>query len=376
MRGAAGPPFSSTPFLWPALAAVSASELATTLIKEIARATVAPDADEQTAEPRWATHNRVLLELASVRLRAYAPRASAPGTCVPRRRGATLVIAPFALHGATIVDFAPHHSLVAALAGASARICVTDWRSADATMQFFSIDTYLADLNVLVDHLDGGVDLVGLCQGGWLALMYAARFPHKVGKLVLAGAPVDIAAGQSRLSELARTTPMSTFRELVRLGGGCVRGVHALQLWGSGTLDAQTVHQVLQTPEPVQSARFRRLEARFREWYDMTVDLPGTYYVQVVERLFKQNQLAAGHFVALGQKLDLRAVRMPLLLLAARHDDVVAPDQIFATTRLVGTPRRHVNKMLAPCGHLGLFMGRAVLGETWPQIAQWLAAPT
>jgi len=47
-------------------------------------------------------------------------------------------------------------------------------------MRFFSIDTYVADLNVAVDELGGTVNLVGLCQGGWLSLIYAARFPAKV----------------------------------------------------------------------------------------------------------------------------------------------------------------------------------------------------
>jgi pimeloyl-ACP methyl ester carboxylesterase len=42
-----------------------------------------------------------------------------------------------------------------------------------------SIDSYLADLNIAVDELGPPVDLIGLCQGGWLALVYAARFPKK-----------------------------------------------------------------------------------------------------------------------------------------------------------------------------------------------------
>ena len=58
-------------------------------------------------------------------------------------------------------------------------------------MQFLGIDDYLADLNVLIDEIGAPVDLIGLCQGGWMALVYAARFPGKVRKLVLAGAPVD-----------------------------------------------------------------------------------------------------------------------------------------------------------------------------------------
>jgi poly(3-hydroxyalkanoate) synthetase len=67
----------------------------------------------------------------------------------PERGQAALVCAPYALHGATIVDFAPGHSVVQALRKAGvARLFVTDWRSATPPMRYFSIDSYLADLNV------------------------------------------------------------------------------------------------------------------------------------------------------------------------------------------------------------------------------------
>jgi hypothetical protein len=78
---------------------------------------------------------------------------------------------PLALHGAAIADLAAGHSVVAALRGAGIeRLFMTDWRSASADMRFTRIDEYLADLNVLVDCVGGLVDLIGLCQGGWLSL--------------------------------------------------------------------------------------------------------------------------------------------------------------------------------------------------------------
>ena len=40
----------------------------------------------------------------------------------------------------------------------------------------------------VIGDLGGRASLVGLCQGGWLAAAYAARFPGKVAKLVLVGA--------------------------------------------------------------------------------------------------------------------------------------------------------------------------------------------
>jgi pimeloyl-ACP methyl ester carboxylesterase len=121
---------------------------------------------------------------------------------------------------------------------------VTDWRSATATMRFLSIDNYLADLNVLVDQLGAKVDLVGLCQGGWLALIFAARFPAKVRKLVLAGAPIDIEAGDCALTRLARGTPTSLFREFVEVGEGRVLGRHSLEFWGPRAEEREAIHRV------------------------------------------------------------------------------------------------------------------------------------
>jgi poly(3-hydroxybutyrate) depolymerase len=179
---------ASMALLWPALAAESASEFASALAREFVGLAVGPDAAIKADEPGWNTQNRVALELAMVRLRDFS--SASEGT-------ATLICAPFALHGATIVDLASRHSLIEALQRSGIhRLFVTDWRSATAEMRFCTIDDYLATLNILIDQLGGTVDLVGLCQGGWMSLTYAARFPDKVRKLVLAGAPIDIAAGR------------------------------------------------------------------------------------------------------------------------------------------------------------------------------------
>ena len=207
-----------------------------------------------------------------------------------------------------IADLAPGHSLVAALRGAGIeRLLMADWRSASADMRFRGIDDYLADLNVLVDHVGGLVDLVGLCQGGWLSLLYAARFPAKVRKLVMAGAPVDIAARQSELSVTAAATPLTTFQSLVISGDGRVIGRNVAKLWGNDTVDANDIRQSLHTLQPTGSPEFTRLEAIFRSWNSWTIDVPGTYYLEVIEKLYKRNELAAGSFVALGKGSISRA---------------------------------------------------------------------
>jgi len=351
--------------MWPALLAASVSDAASAVASEFAQlAAAAEEAEPPLVAPRWASANEIALELATMRVRDFSGGSAGEPT---------LICAPFALHGATIADFAPGHSLVATLrAVGRERLFVTDWRSAAPEARFNSIDTYLADLNVAVDTLGGTADLVGLCQGGWMALAFAARFPEKVRKLVLAGAPVDIAAGASLLSRLTDSLPMAAFRDIVQAGEGRVLGRRVLGLWGPIQLGPDASAEILQVAPERLAAREHRLQTRFEEWYAWTVDLPGTYYLQVVEWLYKQNRLATGRFVALGRRVNLAAVRTPIYLLAARDDELVAPEQVFATARRVGTPAEHVGTVTVPCRHLGLFMGAATLRDVWPGVVRWL----
>src|SRR3954469_24419442 len=103
-----GPSYAQLAFLWPALAAASASELAARIAGELADL-AAGAAPGEPVEPDWTTSNTVALELQTGRLRDFS---------VDRDGAATLICAPFALHGSTIVDFAQGHSLVGALRSA------------------------------------------------------------------------------------------------------------------------------------------------------------------------------------------------------------------------------------------------------------------
>jgi poly(3-hydroxyalkanoate) synthetase len=283
-----------------------------------------------------------------------------------------LICAPYALHGATIADFANGHSVVEALQQSGlARLAVTEWLSAAPHMRYFSIDTYLADLNVAVDDIGPPVDLIGLCQGGWMALVYAARFPEKVRRLVLVGAPVDVCAAKSQLMQNVDELPLSAFENLVRLGEGRVLGRYALKLWGSASAVSDAAG-VLQIASGRYDARIDALKQRLDEWHAWTVDLPGAYYMQIVQQVFKDNQIAEGRFVALGRVIDLQTVRTPLYLLAGEDDEVVDPEQLFAAARLIATPAGCIEKETAPCGHLGLFMGADTIAGAWPRIARWL----
>ena len=239
-------------------------------------------------------------------------------------------------------------------------------------MRYLSIDNYLAELNVAIDEIGAPVDLVGLCQGGWLSLVYAARFPGKVRRLVLAGAPVDIST-PSELSKMVAAVPQPAFEQMVQQGDGLVSGEHMLKLWNT-PFSQQDVEAVLQRNLGDGSDEARMLLDRFERWDRATLDLPGTYYLEVTDRVFRQNLIAKGRFVALGRRIDLAEVRVPVFLLAGADDIVVPRDQAFATARLLGTRPAWLERACEPCGHLSLFMGRNALSHSWRRIARWLQA--
>jgi poly(3-hydroxyalkanoate) synthetase len=357
--------FAAMPLLWPLYFANSMSDSTASILRWYSGILAgAKDAAEPPAEVHWETPNRVVLELPTMRLRDFSTAENGQST---------LICPPYALHGSTISDFASRHSIVEALRQAGlCRVHLTDWLSAEPQMRFFSIDTYLADLNVAVDALRQPVDLIGLCQGGWMAVLFAARFPEKVRRLVVAGAPIDVRAARSDLMRTVDGLPFSAFENLVRLGEGRVLGRYALKLWGSASV-VNEPERVLQLSSGTRDRQFEELRNRLVQWNAWTVDLPGTYYLQVVERIFKRNEIAEGRFVALGRTLDLATLDMPMYLLAAEDDEVVAPDQLFALARYATTPKGQIETETAACGHLGIFMGAETIAGPWSRIARWLS---
>jgi poly(3-hydroxyalkanoate) synthetase len=279
-----------------------------------------------------------------------------------------LIVAPFAVHEASIADFADRHSLARAIVeGGSDCVALTYWKSATAEMRDFGIDAYLGDLNVAVDDLGGRVSLIGLCQGGWLAAVYAARFPRKVARLVLVGAPIDTGAADSRITRTLSEVSTASIAQALALSGGRVLGSLSYALW------SHDLEQGFTADASLQCAEDPALILKFNAWDARTVDLPGPYFLQTAEWIFRENRLARGAFPALGRNVGLSDIAAPIFVLAAADDEIVALPQATAVKSLCG--RTRVQVRVEPGQHLSLFMGRRTLATAWPEIARWLSQP-
>ena len=316
--------------------------------------------------PEFQTPNRIATELHTLRLRDFS-------TGDDNDEIPTIVDAPFAGHSAVIADFQKGQSLVEALLdNGLTRVLVTDWKSATKDMKDYDIDNYLAEINVCVDDLGGKANLVGLCQGGWMSAMYAARYPHKVNRIVLAGSPIDTDAGNGPIKQMAHTLPYSLYEELVATGGGLMRGRTMLTAWKQMHPGEHYIRKYIDLYEHIDDPAYVKKKEAFEAWYENPIDLPGRWYLQAIKSIFKENLLAKGKFVGLGRTLSLGDITCPAYLLAGENDDITTTEQVFDADKYLGTPSDKIVKTLAPGGHIGLFMGRKTLTDYWPKIADWL----
>ena len=357
----------SVPWFWPLAAGIELADEGLKMFADNLKFAAESATIAAPPPPEWATRNRVLLDLDTMRLRDFS-LAAASVNGVP-----ILIDAPYAGHRSTIADYDKGQSLVETLLDCGLeRVLVTDWKSATEAMKDFDIDTYLADLNVAVDSVGGRVHLIGLCQGGWMSAMFAARFSDKVATLVLAGSPIDTAAGNGAIKKAAQKLPVSFFEEMVAAGGGRMLGKFMLAGWKNMHPDEQYLEKYIDLYEHIEDKSYIKRTERFERWYENPIDLPGRWYLQAITELFKENRLAKGTFVALGQTISLRDIKVPLYLLAGESDDITAKEQVFGAENLVGTPKHEIVKKLVPGGHIGLFMGSHTLQHVWPEIGAWI----
>ena len=357
----------SVPWFWPLAPAIELGEEGMRLFQRNVEFLVQAHVINAPPLPEWATPNRIALELDTLRLRDFSGHGSAP-ISTP-----ILIAPPYAGHRSSLADYAKGQSLVETLRAAGHdRIFVMDWKGATPEMKNYDIDKYLAEINLVVDDLRTPVHLVGLCQGGWMSAMYASRFPGKVRSLVLAGAPIDTDAGNGPIKRMAHELPMSVYRDLVAAGGGRMRGEVMLAGWKNMHPGEQYLTKYIELYEHIADKSYIARTEHFERWFENTLDLPGRYYLQAIEELFKANRFAKGEFIGLGRKLSLRDIVIPLYLLAGETDDITPSEQLFEAARLVGTPHSAIVTRMTPGGHIGLFMGSKTLADAWPAIGHWM----
>jgi poly(3-hydroxyalkanoate) synthetase len=265
----------------------------------------------------------------------------------------TIVLPPQAGHDSCIVDYSPAQSQMRTVLEAGLEHALSlDWVGATRATRDASIDDYLEAIDRAIAFCGGRANLVGDCQGGWLAAIYAALKPAHVNTLTVAGAPIDFHAGDAVINEviewLAPGGDLRLYEALVAAGGGVLSGRQML----SGFITIRPRDEIARhfallanLHDPAHIARY----AEFEDW-------------------FCQNELIAGTLEIGGNAVELANIGVPLNLLAGTTDHITPPAQVFALAEHASTPSELIHRELVPGGHLGLFMGHRALRDHWPPV--------
>lgn len=318
----------------------------------------------QRRQPEWHLPHRTVLRRPFAHVHDFSPADAAPGV-VP-----TLVLPPQAGHSSHVVDFAPGQSQLAVILDAGlTRLYAMEWRAATTATRDVTITDYIDVVDRAIVLAGGRVNLVGDCQGGWLAAIYAALHPERVNTLTLAGAPIDFHAGESVIASstrvLTRAVGMAPYRALVAMNGGNMSGRAVLANFIAMQPQAEIGRQLQLLAHIDDAAHVERYRV-FEDWFKHTQDIPGAFYLWLVEHLFHGNELIDGRLVVDGRRADLANITCPLFLLAGARDHITPPPQLFAAADAVGSPSSEVVQRTAEGGHLGLFTGSRALEEDWP----------
>lgn len=316
--------------------------------------------------PRWASEPAVVRETPLTRLRDFS--ATGPSAAVP-----TLVLPPQAGHDSCIVDYSREQSQMQTIRAAGLdRLYSMDWVGATQATKDATISDYLAEVHACVEQVAGAgkVNLVGDCQGGWLATIYAALHPERANTLTIAGAPIDFHAGDAVIHEHVRALSddgLSFYRALVAQGDGVLKGDFLLGGFIVIKPENEIEKQVQLLANMGDAAHVERYEA-FEDWFKHTQDIAGPFYLWLVEHLFRDNRLVRGTLEIDGAPVLLSAIDCPVNLLAGATDHITPPAQVFALADHVSTPASKITRRTSSGGHLGLFMGGEALREHWPVV--------
>jgi polyhydroxyalkanoate synthase len=279
-----------------------------------------------------------------------------------------------------ILDLVRGRSVVEFLVDAGHDVWLVDWgdpRPADSRTGLDSyIDTYLRAVVTTVAGVTGcaAATLIGHCQGGTLAAIYAAMHPGEVRNLVLLAAPIDfVPVPPHAVGSWSLWSRQRWYDPRVLLGAG---GNVPADLPGRAVA-------TLSAPATIAAPWLAPLRTRLVgsedgrawlgacQWVDDSPPLSGTAWVQWLAGCYQRNDLVRGRMRIGGRRVELGRVTADVLRIRGRRDVVTPPHQTARPAHLPAA--RGFATVEAPAGHVGLIVGPAARTTMYQPLGRWLA---
>ena len=308
----------------------------------------------------------VVWQSGKLRLYRYRPIAHSSGS-VPLLIVYALVNRPY------MMDLQEDRSLIRGLLAEGLDVYLIDWGYPDGADRFTSLSDYIEGQlascvsHVLEAHRLDALNLLGVCQGGVLSLCFAALHPERLRNLITMVTPVDFHTPADLLSKWVRKIDVAAW-----VGDGNVSGETLNQLFLS-LMPFRLAHQkymdlLLGGADRARIENFMRVE----QWIFDSPDQAGAAFREFVQWFYQENRLIRNQLQIGGRKVDLRAVRCPLLNLIGSKDHLVPREASLGLEHLVGA--KDCTTLEFDLGHIGMYISARAQREVPAAIARWLAA--
>lgn len=270
-----------------------------------------------------------------------------------------------------ILDLTETRSLVRALRDGGHPVYLLDWGSPVGADRFLTLDDYITDLlhaavGYVREHEGVAPDLVGVCQGGVFALLYAALQPEDVRRLVALVTPVDFHTPDDHLARLAQGVD---FDQVARTFG------NLSATWLNTVFVSLKPYRLLSErymdlPELAGNTEALHDFLRMERWMYDSPDQAGAAFAQFARDFYQRNLWHRGELEIGGRTARIEDIQAPVLAVHAEHDHLVPP----AAARAVRDhlPEEQLRVLGVPGGHLGVFISRRARKDVFPTILDWL----
>lgn len=270
-----------------------------------------------------------------------------------------------------MLDLQNDRSLIRGLLERGLDVFLIDWGYPDGADRFLDLHDYVDRyLHHCVEQVcrvrdEPQITLLGICQGGTLALCYTALHPEHVKNLVTMVTPVDFHTPADLLSKWVRHVDINALVDVRGNVSGDFLNAAFLTLTPFRLLGQKYVSLLDMASSPEQLRNFLRME----KWIFDSPDQPGEMFRQFVTWFYQENRLVKGTLSIGGRTVDLRAIRQPVLNLYGTQDHLVPPDASRYLGTLLGSQdyREHV----FAGGHIGIYVSSKAQREIPSAIADW-----
>lgn len=328
----------------------------------------------------------VVLDLPFGNLLRFAK--GAPGEELPPQPR-MLVVAPLSGHYATLLRD------TAATLLRDHDVYITDWKNArdiPVSAGRFGFEDYVEYVIRMVQELGPGANVLAVCQPcvpalAAVAVMAMDKDPCQPNTLTLMGGPVDTRISPTVVNDLAASHGIDWFKaNLIHTvpepweghGRHVYPGFLQLTAFMSMNLGRhfaqfRKLYQAEADGDELTADKIREFYAE----YFAVLDLPAEFYIETVDRVFQQAELARGVMEYRGRRIDCGAIhRTALLTVEGERDDICGVGQTAAAHLLCTGLRPHLKRHhLQPgVGHYGLFSGSKWERQVYPQVRNLVLA--